>query len=110
MDCITGISLVLVALIRHGHCRSTGAPVEACATLVPQHGSIVNSTDTLPYELVIDTFEDPGLPQSDGTVLHTYSYNPGTTYNRKVFNKLSLGYLDEYNMKLVKEYRKICHT
>ncbi len=64
-----------------GHCRSTGAPVESCATLVPQHGRNVNSTDPLPYELVVDTFEDPGLPQTDGSVLHIYSYNPGTTYN-----------------------------
>ncbi len=86
MDWITGITLVLVALISPGDCRSTGAPVEACATLVPQHGSNVNSTDTLPYELVVDIFEDPGLPQTDGSVLKTYSYNPGTTYNCKVFN------------------------
>ncbi len=71
MDCITGISLVLVALIRHGHCRSTGAPVEACATLVPQHGSNVNSNNPLPYELVVDIFEDPGLPHTDESVLNT---------------------------------------
>ncbi len=81
MDWITGVTLVLVVFISLGHCRSTGAPVEACATLVPQHGSNVNSTNPLPYELVVDAFEDPGLPQTDGSVLHTYSYNPGTTYN-----------------------------
>ncbi len=81
MDWNAVITLVLVVLNSPGHCRSTGAPVEACATLVPQHGNNVNSTDSLPYELVVDTFEDPGLPQTDGSVLNTYSYNPGTTYN-----------------------------
>ncbi len=81
MDWITGITLVLVVFISPGHCRSTGAPVEACATLVPQHGSNVNSNDPLPYELVVDTFEDPDLPQTDGSVLNTYSYTPGTTYD-----------------------------
>ena len=80
---MVAIFLILAMCTSPGLSRSTGAPAEACSTLMPQHGANTNSTDPVPYELNVDMFEDPGLPNPDGTLCHTHSYTPGRTYSSK---------------------------
>ena len=81
---IAAILLILTMCTSPGLSCSTGAPAEACSTLMPQHGANSNRTDPVPYELNVDMFEDPGLPNSDGTLRHTHSYTPGRIYSSKL--------------------------
>ena len=83
---IATIFLILAMCTSPGLSRSTGAPVEACSTLMPQHGANSNRTDPVPYELNVDMFEDPGVPNPDGSSRHTHSYTPGSIYSSKCFN------------------------
>ena len=78
---VAAILLILAMCTSSGLSHSTGAPAEACSTLMPQHGANSNSTDPVPYELNVDIFEDPGLPNPDSTLRHTHSYTPGRIYN-----------------------------
>jgi len=48
------ILLFLAKLICSGHSRSTGAPAEACSTLIPQHGANTNSTNPVPYSCTLE--------------------------------------------------------
>ena len=77
------ILFILVMLTSPGHCLPGGAPIEACDNLMPQHGSNMNSTFPLPFELDADIFEDPGIPTDAGILSHTHSYTPGLSYNCK---------------------------
>ena len=58
---------------------STGAPSQACATLMPNHGVLLSQTSSSPFELDVSTFEDLTFRED-----RTYSYMPGVTYNRKL--------------------------
>ena len=80
-----GILFILVVLTSPGHCLPGGAPAAACDNLMPQHGSNINSTEDLPFELDVDIFEDPGIPTGTGILSHTHSYTPGLSYNCKCF-------------------------
>ena len=48
---------------------------------MPQHGGNINQTTTVPYELDITPFQDPGVPDADGNLTFSYSYSPGLTYS-----------------------------
>ena len=76
-----GILFILVVLTSPGHCFPEGAPIEACDNLMPQHGSNMNSTFALPFELDADIFEDPGI------LPNTHSYTPGLSYNCKRYKE-----------------------
>ena len=81
-----GILFILVVLTSPGHCLPVGAPAAACDNLMPQHGSNINSTEDLPFELDAD-IEDPGIPTESGILSHTHSYTPGLSYNCMCYNK-----------------------
>ena len=81
---LTWIVITVAISISPGHSRSTGAPPQACATLMPQHSTNSNNTAAIPFELDVDIFQDPGIPTELGTLSYTHSYTPGKTYNCKL--------------------------
>ena len=81
---LTWIVIIVAISISPGHSRSTGAPAQACATLMPHHSTNSNDTAAVPFELNVDIFQDPGIPTEFGTLSYTHSYTPGRTYYCKL--------------------------
>ena len=56
---------------------STGAPTQACSTLMPSHGVSSQAASSLPYMIDMDVFRHP----STGELF----YIPGFSYNSKIY-------------------------
>ena len=79
---VLGAVLIFVLLNAPSHAYSTGAPVQACSTLIPSHNQASQVTES-PFELDVEQFRDIDVPLRSGDVSFTHSYTPGTTYNCK---------------------------
>lgn len=74
MRSLLGILLLVSTLATPILCFPSGAPVDACEDLTPNHG-VASQTSPNPYLLDLEQFRDP----EDGT----YYYIPGVTYTSK---------------------------
>ena len=72
MKYILRIVVLVSTLATPTLCFSSGAPVDACETLMPNHTTTSQPESTNPYELDLSQFIDP----EDNTVY----YVPGVTY------------------------------
>ena len=80
--CLT-INIVAISLVLPvGFCHRSGAPIEACSSLTPNHGVSEQAPSTLPYVINVNVFKDP----NNGQLLYT----PGFSYNceHKIAKKL----------------------
>ena len=68
------LSLIAVAsLIQLGMSYPSGAPIDACESLMPNHGVASQPADTNPYEIIFSDSRSPNL-------FDTLQYVPGVTY------------------------------
>ena len=53
----TPFAVVLLATL--GMCYPSGAPVNACESLMPNHGATSQPADTSPYQIILNDFHNP---------------------------------------------------
>ena len=71
MEAFVWTLLAFILLATLGMCYPSGAPVNACDSLMPNHGATSQPADTNPYQIVLNDFHSPkGVLQ----------YVPGVAY------------------------------
>ena len=71
MEAFVWTLLVVVLHATLGMSYPSGAPVDACESLMPNHGATSQPADTNPYQIVLNDFHNP---------MGVLQYVPGVTY------------------------------